>query len=191
MRARAGQIVDQILSEATLSRVWQHLTKGEGFGILSAYRGKDLAKDKSSTQALKSDLKKAGLGFFVVDGYWTGDKGKQEKEESVFVPGRGKKDIVSIIRKLGKKYGQEGVIAQAPGEKDVTLYMGSKTVKLGAWKPNKIADSYTKMRGRGERSFVFENIQMPINVFSAIHVYHSLGQLFDGEAFSKRYERSK
>jgi hypothetical protein len=105
-------IVDSILKEASLSRIWQHIQNGKTFAVISAYRGSNSEQENRSLhEKLKQDVRSKGYGFIEQkSGYTyanpqTGEEGNVE-EQSLFIPEISKADAVS----LATKYQQESIL---------------------------------------------------------------------------------
>jgi hypothetical protein len=99
------------VNEASLSRVWQHITKDTPFGVVSAFRF-ELSEEENLKrhEALKKKAREMGYGFIEQRGGYTySDEAAGEKtfeERSLFIPGVDLEDLT----KLGEEFGQETVI---------------------------------------------------------------------------------
>ena len=71
----------QIITEASLSRVWQHADAGRPVATISGYRGYlTKGENMSRGRTLASYVKAAGYGFFWVDGvFWEKFEGTDEE----------------------------------------------------------------------------------------------------------------
>ena len=62
------------ITEASLSRVWNHITshgKVKSWGLISAFRAVNTKPENlSRNKEMESQLRKMNLGFFKVDGHW-------------------------------------------------------------------------------------------------------------------------
>lgn len=170
---------DLYMSEASLSRIWQHIEGGRSFGIITAFRGgMSLSENRKRNQQLKSDIRKAGFGYFQLDGHYVENYGKEDaedvNEESFFVIGKEGYDsnLFGLLKTLGSKYDQDSVLFKN-GEEDEVFLVGTnntgwpgkgKKESVGRWKPNKAGEFYSKMKGR---TFVFESAWVQDTVFSA------------------------
>lgn len=146
----------QELTEASLSRVWQHLGEGRSWGLVSSYRP-HLSKEENQqrVEELKSDLKKERLGYFPLKGMWKDkDSGEVYSEPSFFVPEISRDQIV----KLGRKYDQDAVLyGESDKESDEAsiLIIGQSNNVLDNLGPNKsetlrvknVGDVYSKLQG--------------------------------------------
>ena len=159
------------ISEASLVRVYQHMTKqgSESFAIITAFRGGYTNKQNlSRNKQLESSVRSLGLGFFKQKGYWNecedpnieykdcpADKIKPVIELSLFIPNIKFKDAV----KLGKKFDQDAIVYQGPETNDkveLVSKSGGSIMKLGKFAPNKVSQAYSKVKGR---SYVFEGFE--------------------------------
>jgi len=159
------------ISEASLGRVYQHMTKqgSESFAIITAFRGGYTNKQNlSRNKQLESSVRSLGLGFFKQKGYWNecedpsieykdcpADKIKPVIELSLFIPNIKFKDAV----KLGKKFDQDAIVYQGPDTDDKVELIsksGGSIMKLGKFAPNKVSQAYSKVKGR---SYVFEGFE--------------------------------
>lgn len=159
------------VNEASLGRVYQHIQKdaSESFAILTAFRG-GLPKRENikRNKQLQSDVRSLGYGFFKVKGYWQECEDSELEyedcpedlkvpvvEDSLFVPNISRKEAV----RLAKKYEQDAIVYQGEETNDKVEIISKegKTVdKLGKFNPNKIAQGYTKIKGK---NFTFEGFQ--------------------------------
>lgn len=166
------QSFQEFVNEQSLSRVWQH-TKGDyPVAILTAFRGNyDYKQNVRRNKALASQIRKAGYGYFFVDGFWVENEGTPEEqhvsEDSIFVIGKGAnsdEEFIQFISQFAKKYDQDGSLIKT-SDGDVAIYdqNGRKQFGIGKFSANKVADNYTKLRNKGDKSrtFVFESAREP------------------------------
>jgi len=156
------------LNEMSLGRVWQHTQKqkAESYGILTSWRaGNTRKQNMAGLHQLEAILKSRGLGFFKMEGHWqeapdgadyanvSKDKLVNTKEPSLFVPGIS----YDLIKKLGKKYSQDAIVYSGPEvrNKTVLVFGDGKTMDIGKFHPQKIAQAYSKIHGA---TFTFEYI---------------------------------
>lgn len=129
------------LTEASLSRVWQHLESGDSWGIISAWRGayesldpaklqRRRAENNRRSDQLESDLQSMGYGYIPLKGRFKEEVDADEldpsdpidpedvegggvwvEERSFFVPQIERGDLVE----LGAKYDQDAVLFGEPG----------------------------------------------------------------------------
>jgi hypothetical protein len=146
------------LNEVSLGRVYQHIQKEKvkSWCILTSYRdGNSPSKNKADFKKLQSKIRSADLGFFKLVGHGQEEDEDGEvqsvKEPSLFVPGIDYKFAV----KLMKEYNQFAIVYSGPetGDKIVLVEQNGKQTDLGKFKPQKIAQFYSKLKGK---SFVFE-----------------------------------
>lgn len=166
----AKKSFSQLVTEASLSRVWQHIEKGVPFGMLTAFRGEyDHRQNRQRNKQLEGDLRRSHLGFFHLEGYYVEDFGTEKanpvKEESYFVIGSQEDatPLKKILFELGKKYEQDSVFYFDPQlnkgvligtKQDAWPGLGDEVV-VGDWHPNKAGEFYSKMKGG--RTFMFES----------------------------------
>ena len=146
------------LNEASLGRVYQHIQKEKvkSWAILTSYRDENSpTKNKADFKKLRSQIRSADLGFFKLVGHGQEEDETGEvqsvKEPSLFVPGID----YDLAVKLMKEYNQFAIVYSGPetGDKIVLLEQNGKQTDLGKFKPQKIAQFYSKVKGK---SFVFE-----------------------------------
>ncbi len=166
---------NEYLTETSLSRVWSTFNDPEIVaGIISASR-KHLkpAENAARTMDLARAVYAAGYGYVYVDGAWVettaaGDK-VAVQETSLVIRGSAKDNgrLKGYLRKWMGEYDQEGVIFKPEGETYVIVMTeyGPET-RIGRFHPDKVAEMMTKLRGRGNRSFVFEGAYTPMNWIS-------------------------
>ena len=108
------------LDESSLSRIKSKSDKG-GMAIISGSRGdKSKKENKARAKQLDRDIKGAGLpGATKVSGRWderddkTGKTKKVKERSHVVTSGKkSKRKFSNIIKKLGRKYGQDSVLTQ-------------------------------------------------------------------------------
>lgn len=155
---------NQQLTEASLSRVWQHLTSDRPVALLTAFRGEfDREQNVQRNKTLAAQIKQAGYGYFFVDGYWVENEGTENEvhvaEDSIFAIGSADKEteFKQLAIQLGKKYNQDAVLIK--DSTGVKLYdqVGNSFLDLGEFKPGKLAQAYTRLRNnKDSNTFVFE-----------------------------------
>lgn len=157
------------LNETTLSRVYSHFkNKDIPVAIITAFRDdRTRSQNISLNKQISSDAKSSGYGYVYLDGAWQDPETKEEsKEDSILVIGNkgdnGK--LKGLVKKWVKKYNQDAALWKEENSTDVTLlYKGGKTEKLGPFSPKTAAHGYSKLRGRGNRVFTFENAHIEKN----------------------------
>ena len=157
----------EFLEESSLSRIKSKSDKG-GVAIISGSRGDKSSKEnKARAKQLDRDIKGAGLpGATKVTGRWdekddkTGKTTKVKERSHVVTSGKkSKRKFSNIIKKLGKKYGQDAVLTQKKktGTVSATRKGGlgkqaGKNVKrfaAGTMKPGKSSpEGDTKIKGK-------------------------------------------
>lgn len=146
------------LNEASLGRVYQHIRKekSKSWAILTSYRDENSpSKNKSDFKKLQSQIRSADLGFFKLVGHGQEDDEsgnvQSVKEPSLFVPNIDLK----MAKKLMNTYNQWGIVYSGPevNDKIVLIDKDGGTDDLGNFRPQKIAQFYSKVKGK---SFVFE-----------------------------------
>lgn len=157
---------NEYLTETTLSRVWSTFNdRAITSGIISASRAEHSAAENAArTMDLASKVRAAGYGYVFVDGQWVemGPTGLAApvKETSLVIRGSANDNgkLKGFLRKWMHEYDQEGIIFKPEGETYVIVMTeyGPET-HIGSFHPNNAAATMTKLRGRGDRSFVFES----------------------------------
>ena len=180
-------------SEVKLARVWQHARFDDGFIMISAFRDENEQHENMELhRQLKKDIKRYGLGYFVVDGHYIENEGKpneRDVDELVyFIPYTTKhhsiilnpREFEELAIKLRDKYGQDGVLIKVPGEKNVyELKDNDTTINRGLFRPDRIGDLWSKLKygpHRG-RTFIFEGVQTPGSFMGAGGFIHD-NQIF-------------
>ena len=128
-------------------------SKTQTTGNISADRGTDAKKNKESRKGLEKDLKKKGIGFKKGVGEYKYDDGSKGREVSYQTsPGKGmsKRRFGKVMRRLGRKHGQESVITKKAGKParlhDTESKKPGKSDNIGKTKPGK------HPKGAGETS---------------------------------------
>lgn len=165
------------LHESSLGRIYQH-SQNSTIGTLTAFRGENtLATNRNRNKGLENAIRSSGFGFVKVTGHYVESPGTPEQrkvvEESFLVisaaDDNGK--LKGFLKKYGREYEQDSVLYKVPGKKAVLI--GTKSgvwpglgveFEIGDFKPNKIADIYSKMKGG--RTYVFEGVEAPDNLFT-------------------------
>ena len=135
-------------------------SKTQTTGNISADRGTDAKKNKESRKGLEKDLKKKGIGYKKGTGEYKYDDGSKGREVSYQTsPGKGmsKRRFGKVMRRLGRKHGQESVITKDKDKParlhDTESKKPGKSVNIGKSKPGKHPSgsgetSGTKVRGK-------------------------------------------
>lgn len=177
------------INEVKLARVWKHFESDRTVVILTGFRGdKSREENERANKKIAGELRKAGFGFFYVDGFWIENKGTPEEvkvsEDSIFVVAEPNKsqELINLTHKLANDFEQDAVFVDektgslegknfVKTKEEVYLYYsnGHKEKLTSQFKPNKIGDFYTKLRGKGKNStFVFENAKNPKGFFASL-----------------------
>lgn len=160
--------------EASLSRIWSHIEKGNSLGIVTAFRAEyaEGNENPKRNKKLQSDISSAGFGYFPMKGVYVEDFGgenpKKVREDSFFIISDKPERLKDFLIKMGKKYEQDSVLFMDNSVEDkVAVLIGTSAGSwpglgvvhnLGKWHPNKIREFYSKLKGN--RSFVFEDIDI-------------------------------
>ena len=152
----------EFMQESSLSRIKSKSDKG-GIGILSGSRGDKSAKEnRARAKQLDKDIRGKGLpGATKVTGSYVekGDDGKEKKVKErshVVTSGKmGKRKFKKAVKALGKKYGQDSVIAQTKGKGGATLArtrkggLPKRNIPIGKMKPQgKSPEGQTQIKGK-------------------------------------------
>ncbi len=168
-----------MLNEASLIRLYQH-TVERNIGIITAYRGRyPTSENKRRNSVLQADIRAAGFGFYRVEGHYIegygSDVSKDVKEQCFLVIGdKGNDDgkLKGLMKKWGAKYNQDSIFYKSFDEKAVLIGTQSKDedgnpvefpglgkeVSVGVYKPMKMGQFYSRMKGK---PFVFESYGIP------------------------------
>ncbi len=168
------------LTEVSVARVALHWNDS-GFVIVSAFRGARRVEGSTWEQRnaenirwdtrLRAAIRSAGFGYIPLMGYWyepTAAGGKERvREFSHLVPAQhsGKPVPVDAMTahaiawgNLDPRLPQESVIVAAPGG-PVTFYdptTGHAVGSVPTFSANRVADIYSRIRGKAHGTFVFE-----------------------------------
>ena len=134
-------------------------SKTQQTGNISADRGTDAKKNKESRKGLEKDLKKKGIGYKKGVGEYKYDDGSKGREVSYQTsPGKGmsKRRFGKVMRRLGRKHGQESVITKDKDKParlhDTESKKPKPSEKLGKTKPGKHPKGYGETSGTKVRS---------------------------------------
>ena len=153
----------EFMQESSLSRIKSKSDKG-GIGILSGSRGDKSAKEnRARAKQLDKDIRGKGLpGATKVTGRYdekdkkTGEVKKVKERSHVVTSGKmGKRKFKKAVKALGKKYGQDSVIAQTKGKGGATLArtrkggLPKRNIPIGKMKPQgKSPEGQTQIKGK-------------------------------------------
>ena len=156
----------EFMQESSLSRIKSKSDKG-GIGILSGSRGDKSAKEnRARAKQLDRDIRGRGLpGATKVTGSYVekGDDGKEKKvKERSHIIDRGKmgkRKFKKAVKALGRKYGQDSVIAQTKGKGSATLArtrkggLPKRNIPIGKMRPGRTGEMDTRIKGK---TFTYE-----------------------------------
>ena len=147
------------------NRTSRQLTKSktQQTGNISADRGDDEKKNRSSRKGLEKDLKKKGIGYSKGVGEYSykSDGGKEGTKKEVSyqtTPAKGmsKRRFGKVMRRLGRKHGQESVITKDKNKParlhDTQNKKPDKSFALGKSKPGKNPSKQGETSGTKVRS---------------------------------------
>ena len=128
-------------------------------GNISADRGSDVKKNRESRKGLEKDLKKKGIGYKKGTGeykYDDGSKGREVSYQTSPAKGMSKRKFGKVMRRLGRKHGQESVITKDKNKParlhDTESKKPGKSVNIGKTKPGKHPDGAGETSGTKVRS---------------------------------------
>ena len=134
-------------------------SKTQQTGNISADRGTDAKKNRESRKGLEKDLKKKGIGYKKGTGEYKYDDGSKGREVSYQTsPGKGmsKRRFGKVMRRLGRKHGQESVITKDKGKParlhDTESKKPGKSVNIGKTKAGKHPEGAGETSGTKVRS---------------------------------------
>lgn len=173
------KIVENVLKESSLSRLWEHNTKHDCGGITAFRKGPDCGKgeeytkkeNKQRNMSLVTKLKRMGYGITKVKGVYP-EGGKPTTENSYFVvdikdSGDLRKDLVA----LGKEFEQDSILFVPKGavEGDAkALLVGTNTCPNNDLKTGKTMEFEKGVFGKSSpfytsyvngRPFIFEDVR--------------------------------
>lgn len=155
------------LEESSLSRVWQFATQpGRVFAILTAFRGEySYEENVQRNSELKKEARANGFGFFEMEGHWVENPGTPQEEdvveESLFIslPAQpnAEQKLYDFTLDMIRKYDQEGAVIKPVTDSNEIFIIGrdENMFSIGEFKPMKVAQAYSKMKGG--KTFVFES----------------------------------
>ena len=134
--------------------------KSKTTGNISADRGTDEKKNRASRKGLEKDLKKKGIGYKKGVGeykYSSGEgTGREVSYQTTPAKGMSKRRFGKVMRRLGRKHGQESVITKK-GDKPARLHdtekkKPDKSFTLGKSKAGKNPSGMGETSGTKVRS---------------------------------------
>jgi hypothetical protein len=154
-----GKSFKQFLEEGNRTGRMMQKSKSQVTGHISADRGDDEKKNREGRKTLEKDLKKHGIGHKKGVGeykYGSGETGREVSYQTSKPDKMSKRRFGKVMRRLGRKHGQESVITKDK-EKSAKLHYTekgskSKSDSIGKTKAGKHPEGYgetsgTKVRG--------------------------------------------
>lgn len=167
-----------ILQETTLNRVLHHFqTKDYPAGIISAERYERPARENARlSELLERAIRHHGYGFIKVDGAWRDHDGTETKEQSYLIIGnrshlkteKAELDVTmttedglmfGFLKRMADRFDQQAFVFK-PSEGSVYIIDSKGRVLVGPLKNIMLKElevGYTKLRGRSNRVFAFED----------------------------------
>ncbi|AOV61572.1 hypothetical protein BOW92_gp145 [Synechococcus phage S-WAM1] len=154
-----GKSFKEFLEEGNRTGRMMQKSKSQVTGHISADRGDDEKKNREGRKTLEKDLKKHGIGHKKGVGeykYGSGETGREVSYQTSKPDKMSKRRFGKVMRRLGRKHGQESVITKDK-EKSAKLHYTEKGSKaksdsIGKSKAGKHPEGYgetsgTKVRG--------------------------------------------
>ena len=157
--------LDNYLKETTLSRVFRHFRNEKiPVGIITAFRGDNTYKENvKRNKVLAAKIKANNYGYFYVEGHWQEQDDEvliDVKEDSIVIIGsendNGK--LKGLLKIWVKDYNQDAALFKDEGTAKIVLIdkSGKSTEISNKFSLKKLEIGYTKLHGRGGRSFSFD-----------------------------------
>ena len=154
-----GKSFKQFLEEGNRTGRMMHKSKTQVTGHISADRGSDEKKNKEGRKNLEKDLKKHGIGHKKGVGeykYGSGETGREVSYQTSKPDKMSKRRFGKVMRRLGRKHGQESVITKDK-DKSAKLHYTEKGSKaksdsIGKTKAGKHPEGYGETSGTKVRS---------------------------------------
>ena len=149
----------EFLEEGNRTGRMMQKSKSQVTGHISADRGDDEKKNKEGRKTLEKDLKKHGIGHKKGVGeykYGSGETGREVSYQTSKPDKMSKRRFGKVMRRLGRKHGQESVITKDK-EKSAKLHYTEKGSKaksdsIGKTKAGKHPEGYGETSGTKVRS---------------------------------------
>jgi hypothetical protein len=149
----------EFLEEGNRTGRMMQKSKSQVTGHISADRGSDEKKNKEGRKTLEKDLKKHGIGHKKGVGeykYGSGETGREVSYQTSKPDKMSKRRFGKVMRRLGRKHGQESVITKDK-EKSAKLHYTEKGSKaksdsIGKTKAGKHPEGYGETSGTKVRS---------------------------------------
>ena len=154
-----GKSFKQFLEEGNRTGRMMQKSKTQVTGHISADRGDDEKKNKEGRKNLEKDLKKHGIGHKKGVGeykYGSGETGREVSYQTSKPDNMSKRRFGKVMRRLGRKHGQESVITKDK-DKSAKLHYTEKGSKaksdsIGKTKAGKHPEGYGETSGTKVRS---------------------------------------
>lgn len=158
-----------LLAEASLTRVWQHFNNKERTVVMfTAFRDERSYKENVQlNKKFAATLKSNGFGYFFVNGFFPENEGTKDevsvKEDSIFAIATGQDEgrkLIELAHKLANSANQDSIIVKEASGKIYFLdQQGNKSNLEGTLKPGKLGKYYSQLRNKKKsNTFVFEEI---------------------------------
>ena len=149
----------EFIAEGNRTGRMMQKSKTQVTGHISADRGSDEKKNREKRKGLEKDLKKHGIGHKKGVGeykYDSGETGREVSYQTSKPDKMSKRRFGKVMRRLGRKHGQESVITKDK-DKPAKLHYTEKGSKaksdsIGKTKAGKHPDSYGETSGTKVRS---------------------------------------
>jgi hypothetical protein len=156
---KEGKSFKNFLEEGNRTGRMMQKSKTQVTGHISADRGSDEKKNKEGRKNLEKDLKKHGIGHKKGVGeykYDSGEKGREVSYQTSKPDKMSKRRFGKVMRRLGRKHGQESVITKDK-DKSAKLHYTEKGSKaksdsIGKTKAGKHPEGYGETSGTKVRS---------------------------------------
>ena len=156
---KEGKSFKNFLEEGNRTARMMQKSKTQVTGHISADRGDDEKKNKEGRKNLEKDLKKHGIGHKKGVGeykYGSGETGREVSYQTSKPDNMSKRRFGKVMRRLGRKHGQESVITKDK-DKPAKLHYTEKGSKaksdsIGKTKAGKHPEGYGETSGTKVRS---------------------------------------
>jgi len=156
---KEGKSFKSFLEEGNRTGRMMHKSNTQVTGHISADRGSDEKKNKEGRKNLEKDLKKHGIGHKKGVGeykYGSGETGREVSYQTSKPDKMSKRRFGKVMRRLGRKHGQESVITKDK-DKSAKLHYTEKGSKaksdsIGKTKAGKHPEGYGETSGTKVRS---------------------------------------
>lgn len=156
---KEGKSFKSFLEEGNRTGRMMQKSKTQVTGHISADRGDDEKKNKEGRKNLEKDLKKHGIGHKKGVGeykYGSGETGREVSYQTSKPDKMSKRRFGKVMRRLGRKHGQESVITKDK-DKSAKLHYTEKGSKaksdsIGKTKAGKHPEGYGETSGTKVRS---------------------------------------